>query len=102
MAAKFVGTLAISIAYNFFAISGIEYSAFYVVLGNLQQITFLGTGFNDYVYPSLLLLMCLLTLTNCWGRFLNCLGKKQFDFDPEFAEEMIKEGIILTEEYKRE
>jgi len=66
--------LGVAVAYNFLALTGIKSSAFFIVMGPLTNISFLGEGFNQWIFPSCLFFMILLTLTNCYGRLLNYFG----------------------------
>ena len=68
--------LAVPIGFNFLTISRVEISAFYVVMGPVEQVFFLGEGFNQWVFPACLFLMVILTAFNIYGRILNCLGLK--------------------------
>ena len=70
-------------------------------MGPLVKIQFLGEGFNKWVFPSLLLITIFLTLFDCFGRLLNCIGMKQFAFDETFHEEKIIEGEAAIERYHK-
>lgn len=84
--------LSVAVAYNFLELSQIQKCAFFQVMGPLVKITFLGEGFNKWVFPSLLLITIFLTGFDCFGRILNCVGLKQYAFDEEYREEKVIEG----------
>mmetsp|Transcript_23177 Transcript_23177/g.22652 ORF Transcript_23177/g.22652 Transcript_23177/m.22652 type:complete len:185 (+) Transcript_23177:1274-1828(+) len=94
--------LAIPIAYNFLSLTGITNTAFYEVMGPIDNIDFLGQGFNQWVFPSCLLLMVLLTVFNIYGRLLNFFGLKQYQFDTDYTEEKLDEGKLLIDQHKAE
>lgn len=91
--------LAIAIAYNFLELSGVSECAFFTVMGPLVKITFLGEGFNKWVFPSLLILSILMTAFDCFGRVLNCIGLKQYSFSEEYKEEKLIEGKAVIQRY---
>lgn len=93
--------LSISVAYNFLELSKVKNCAFFEVMGPLVKIQFLGEGFNKWVFPSLLLITIFLTLFDCFGRLLNCIGMKQFAFDETFHEEKIIEGEAAIDRYHK-
>lgn len=70
-------------------------------MGPLVHIDFLGESFNKWIFPSLLILMILLTAFDCFGRMLNCIGLKQYAFDEDYAEEKVIEGKAVIERYQR-
>lgn len=72
---RFVLTFSIALAYNFTGVCGITDCAFFTVMGPLQSISFLGTGFNLYVYPAVLYAMVFITITRCYERLCHCCGK---------------------------
>jgi len=68
--------LAVSVAYNFLALSGVDNCAFFVVMGPLSSISWLGSSFNKFVFPTCLFLMVFLTIFDIYSRILNCIGLK--------------------------
>jgi hypothetical protein len=68
--------LAVSVAYNFLALSGVDNCAFFVVMGPLDSISWMGASFDRYVFPTCLFLMVFMTVFNIYGRILNCFGLK--------------------------
>ena len=93
--------LAVSVAYNFLALSGVTDCAFFVVMGPLSGISWLGSSFNKFVFPTCLFLMVFMTIFNIYGRILNCLGLKQYQFNAEYAEEKVIEGKYVIDLYKQ-
>lgn len=73
--------LGVSIAYNFISITGNTKNAFFIVMAELQNIDFLGPGFNRLVFPSLLFLMMLMTMFHVYDWIANSIGFQKFDFD---------------------
>ena len=73
--------LAIAVSYNYLEISDVQGSAFFTVMGPMNNIEFLGENFNKWVFPSLMFLTIFLTVTDCCSRILNCVGLKQYAFD---------------------
>ena len=80
--------LAIAVSYNYLEISDVHGSAFFTVMGPMDNIEFLGENFNKWVFPSLMFLTIFLTVTDCCSRILNCVGLKQYAFDEEYTEEI--------------
>lgn len=68
--------LAVSVAYNFLALSGVDNCAFFIVMGPLSNLAWMGSSFNKYVFPTCLFLMVFMTLFNIYGRILNRFGLK--------------------------
>lgn len=68
--------LSIAVAYNFLELSRVKSCAFFEVMGPLVKISFLGEGFNKWIFPSLLLITIFMTVFDCFGRVLNCIGLK--------------------------
>ena len=68
--------LAIAVSYNYLEISDVQGSAFFTVMGPMNNIEFLGENFNKWVFPSLMFLTIFLTVTDCCSRILNCVGLK--------------------------
>ena len=94
--------LAIAVSYNFLEISDVKGSAFFTVMGPMDNIEFLGENFNKWVFPSLMFLTILLTVTDCCGRILNCIGLKQYAFNEEYTEEKVHEGKSVLENWKKD
>ena len=78
--------LAVSVAYNFLSLTGVDNCAFFIVMGPLQEIAFLGPDFNRYVLPSCLFFMMFLTIFHVYDWFMSKSGFQKFDFDPEYAD----------------
>ncbi len=70
--------LAVSVAYNFLGLTGVDNCAFFVVMGPLDQVAWMGASFDRFVFPTCLFLMVFLTAFGVYGRILNCLGLKQY------------------------
>jgi hypothetical protein len=68
--------LAVSVAYNFLALSGVDNCAFFVVMGPLESVAWMGASFDRFVFPTCLFLMVFLTVFNIYGRILNRFGLK--------------------------
>ena len=94
--------LAIAVSYNYLEISDVHGSAFFTVMGPMDNIEFLGENFNKWVFPSLMFLTIFLTVTDCCSRILNCVGLKQYAFDEEYTEETVLEGQRVIDNWKRE
>lgn len=103
--------LAVPIAYNFFSLTRVEKAAFFKVMGPIEYVNFLGEGFNKWAFPICLILMVVLTIFDIYGketieikaiigRFLNCIGLKQYSFDNYYAVEKVDEGKYIIDEYK--
>lgn len=71
-------------------------------MGSIEYVKFLGEDFNKWVFPSILILMVLLTLFNLYGKILTCIGLKQFSFDSsaKHTKEYIEAGSKIIESYK--
>lgn len=93
--------LAIPVAYNFLDLVGLQDSAFYDVMGAVDTVNFLGEGFNRWVFPITLIIMVFMTAFNICGRFLSCLGMKQYSFDYDHTEEKILEGKHCIDTYRK-
>eukprot|EP00347_Sterkiella_histriomuscorum_P011527 403372114 len=98
----FVMRLAVPISYNFLQLTQMNDAAVYRVMGPVRYVKFLGEGFNQWVFPVCLVLMVILTAFNIYGRILNCIGLKQYAFDPDQAEERVEEGKFIIEKYRNE
>ena len=61
--------LSVPIVYNFLLLTYMEDSAAFKVLAPVSYVKFLGEDFNKWVFPSLLLIMVLLTLLNLYGKY---------------------------------
>ncbi|CDW71976.1 UNKNOWN [Stylonychia lemnae] len=84
----FMMRLGVPICYNFLILTQMEDAAVYRVMGPVRYVQFLGTHFNQWVFP-----VC---------RFLSCIGLKQYAFDSEFAEERAEEGKYIIERQRQE
>lgn len=71
-------------------------------MGPLSSVNFLGEGFNKWVFPSVLFTMVFLTITNCWNRILNCIGKSQYGFDDDVTEDLTLQGKNVIDKYRKE
>jgi len=69
-------------------------------MGPLVKIHFLGDGFNQWVFPTVLLISVMLTACDCIGAFMNMLGLRQYSFDDDYAEKAILEGKKVIERYQ--
>lgn len=94
--------LAVSVAYNFLGLTGVDNCAFFVVMGPLDQVAWMGASFDRFVFPTCLFLMVFLTAFGVYGRILNCLGLKQYQFDVDYAEEKVIEGKYTIDLYKEQ
>ena len=59
--------LAIPIGYNFLILTKVKDAAFFKVMGPLEDVQFMGQGFNRWVFPICLFLMVFLTAFNIYG-----------------------------------
>lgn len=94
--------LAYAVAYNFLELADIKDCAYFEVMGPLTSVNFLGESFNRWVFPTVLITMILLTVTNCWSRILNCLGFSQYDFDEDWTEMQTIQGKSVIDKYRKE
>lgn len=62
----------------------------------------MGESFDRYVFPTCLFLMVFSTVFGAYGRILNCLGLKQYQFDVDYAEEKVIEGKYTIDLYKEQ
>ena len=60
-------------------------------MGEINIVPIFGTEFTVF-FPTILVLLCFLILTNSHGKLLTCLGLKQFQFTEDFNDEKIEEG----------
>ena len=63
----FLMRLAVPIGYNFLSLTGVEKASFYEVMGPVSYVSFMGEGFNKWVFPICLFLMVFLTAFNIYG-----------------------------------
>ena len=77
--------LSVPIVYNFLELTHTEKAAAYVVMGPAKYVRFLGSAFNQWVFPICLIVMVILTSLNIYGRILNFIGLKQYSFNTEYA-----------------
>ena len=47
-------------------------------------------------------LTIILTVTDCCGRLLNCIGLKQYGFEELYTEEKVQEGKTVIENYRKD
>ncbi len=71
-------------------------------MGAVKYVSFLGEGFNRWVFPICLILMVLLTAFRIYGRLLACIGLKQYSFEQEDQNELADDGKFIIEQYKSE
>lgn len=94
--------LSYGVAYNFLQLVDIQSCAFFDVMGPLSQVDFLGAGFNAWGFTTLLFLMVLLTVTDCWSRMLNFVGLPQYGLDDDFSEQQLRDGKAMIDRARRE
>lgn len=94
--------MSVPISYNFLQLTNIDKAAIYQVMGAVKYVSFLGEGFNRWVFPICLMLMVFLTAFKIYGRILACLGLKQYSFDQEDKDELSEDGKYIIEQYKHE
>lgn len=64
---RFLMRLAVPIGYNFLSLTGVDKASFYEVMGPVSYVSFLGEGFNKWVFPICLFFMVFLTAFNIYG-----------------------------------
>lgn len=94
--------MSVPISYNFLQLTSIDQAAIYQVMGAVKYVSFLGEGFNRWVFPIALMLMVALTAFRIYGRLLSCLGLKQYSFEQEDQKELADDGKYIIEQYKSE
>lgn len=103
--------LSVPIVYNFLELTHTEKAAAYVVMGPAKYVRFLGSAFNQWVFPVCLILMVIMTSLNIYGNFviltllgrlLNFIGLKQYSFNTEYAKDQVEEGKIIIEQYRKD
>lgn len=103
----YISRLTAPIAYNFLLMIKNDKTAFYQVMGAMETAPFfLGNEFNLY-FPIILVLFCLSTTFNLYGRFvMGCCGNRaqKYVFDEDFSDSLITQGrqILSQERAKRE
>jgi hypothetical protein len=103
--ASYLLRLFAPLGYNFLAMlrvpsDVIPETAFQRVIGKMRVIPFLGRQFN-VVFPVLILLFCVATLFNVYGRILKLLGMPQFEYRSTYQDDLLDEGIALLKSEKR-
>jgi len=95
--------LGIPIAYNFLQILNIRSCAFLQVMGPVQEIPFVGTDINKWVFPICLVVTVLLTLFDVYGCVLRCLGSKRVYIQggPETIDK-IEEGQFIIDQFRKD
>jgi LMBR1-like membrane protein len=66
--------MSVPICYNFLQLTGMQNAAIYEVMGAVKYVSFLGEGFNKWVFPCCLLAVVFLTAFKIYGKILGCLG----------------------------
>jgi hypothetical protein len=94
--------MSVPISYNFLQLTSIDQAAIYQVMGAVKYVSFLGEGFNRWVFPICLILMVALTAFRIYGRLLACVGLKQYSFEQEDQKELADDGKYIIEQYKSE
>jgi hypothetical protein len=83
------------LTYTFLSMLRVDNSAFESIMGNMQAVPFFGSTFNNYL-PLLVLIFCLLTLFNVFGRLLSFLQISHFKHSETFQDDgTMSEGRIL-------
>lgn len=79
------------LCFNFLQMIKLQNTSFTSVMGEINIVPVFGSDFTMF-FPIILVVLCLLILTNFYGKILNCLGLKQFQFTEEFNDDLIEEG----------
>lgn len=104
--AAYLCRLTSPLAYNFMQMAHYKNTAFVAVMGTLDIDAIdlqVGEYFQTF-FPMLLLPFVFLTLFNVYGRILNLLSIRRFQFDDDFNDSLIEDGkeIVEEERQKRE
>eukprot|EP01006_Ploeotia_vitrea_P043220 TRINITY_DN66705_c2_g15_i1.p1 TRINITY_DN66705_c2_g15~~TRINITY_DN66705_c2_g15_i1.p1 ORF type:complete len:427 (+),score=204.91 TRINITY_DN66705_c2_g15_i1:496-1776(+) len=98
--ASYLLRLLAPIGYNFFGILHVERTEFQLILGKMDVVPFFGSSFTTY-FPILILLFCLATLTNVYGRILKWFGAERFEYSETYSDDVIEEGKMIIRKEKR-
>jgi hypothetical protein len=81
----------------------VQSCSFLKVMGPVQQIPFIGTGINEWVFPICLCLMVLMTMFDVYSWVLRCFGsKKVYNPGSSNTEEKIEEGVFIVEKFRKD
>lgn len=86
--------LAPSITYNFLLFIKVEDTQFSKVMKVIDLVPVFGEGFTMF-FPMILILFCLLNLTNFYARLMEKLGMNQFAYADKLDDSKLKEGRAL-------
>mmetsp|Transcript_537 Transcript_537/g.1885 ORF Transcript_537/g.1885 Transcript_537/m.1885 type:complete len:734 (+) Transcript_537:130-2331(+) len=98
--AAYLCRLTSPLAYNFMQMAHYKNTAFVAVMGTLDIDAIdlqVGEYFQTF-FPMLLLPFVFLTLFNVYGRILNLLSIRRFQFDDDFNDSLIEDGREIIEE----
>jgi LMBR1-like membrane protein len=98
--ASFLLRLMPPLAYNFLQMLRETDSAFQHALGRMDIVPFFGSSFTVY-FPMIILLCCIATFFNFYGKFLRMVGASPFEYKSEFESDQIEEGRVLIRSARR-
>lgn len=98
--ASYLMRLIAPLGFNFVTLLRAEGTAFQEILGRMDVVPFLGSGFNNVV-PILVAVFCLATLLNLYGRILKLLGVTRFEHSSDYDDEHVDEGRGILRKEKR-
>lgn len=99
-ASAYICRISVPIVLNMIYLVGFDksHSSFIRVMGPMSVVPFLGGNFH-VIFPTVILVISILTIFNCWNRILTCFNKRKFKFNEFFTDDLIDKGkeIIAKE-----